>query len=293
MKKSEMGHPKVGKIGVVGKLLRKIEMGDPKAGTLMKQVESGDMKVGQLVKKISMHDPRVGKVRKSARVGQVECTKPEQDAMLAEAGEEDKFIKCFDDITGKELPWQGVKQPREKELKYLRELGVYEKVDEHAAVAKYNVTPVDSKWVDKACEVEPMQIRSRIVAREFKIGDRPDLYAGTPPLEALKAIISIAASHRPEFSLMHVDVSCAYCHAKPQELVLEKLPAEGCSGKEEGKIGLLKKSMYGTSDAASNWERDWQGHLEKLGLRAAQFKKFVPRQEKESLRFWHTETTLW
>ena len=47
-----------------------------------------------------------------------------------------------------------------------------------------------------------------------KAADRPDLYAGTHPLEALKAIISIAASHSPEFSLMHVDVSCAYFHAR-------------------------------------------------------------------------------
>ena len=29
-----------------------------------------------------------------------------------------------------------------------------------------------------------MQNRSRIVAREFKSGDRPDLYAGTLPLES-------------------------------------------------------------------------------------------------------------
>ena len=90
------------------------------------------------------------------------------------------------------------------------------KVDEGAAVAKYNVTPVDTKWVDtdKAFEGEPMQLRSRIMAREFKSADRPDLHAGAPPLEALKAIISIAASHSPEFSLMHVDVSCAYFHAR-------------------------------------------------------------------------------
>ena len=27
-----------------------------------------------------------------------------------------------------------------------------------------------------------------------------------------------------------------------------------------GKIGLLKRSIYGTRDAASNWERDWQEH---------------------------------
>ena len=54
-----------------------------------------------------------------------------------------------------------------------------------------------------------MQIRSQIVATEFKSGDRPDLHAGTPPLEALNAIISMAASPSPEYVLMHVDVSRA------------------------------------------------------------------------------------
>ena len=132
--------------------------------------------------------------------------------MLTGAGEEDKIIKCFDDIIGKELPWQAVKQTREPELKYLRELGVSQKVDEHAAVAKYIVTPIDTKWIDtdRAVEEEPMQVRPRTVAREFKSGDRPDLYTETPPLEEMKAIISIAASHSPEFSLVHVDVSRAY-----------------------------------------------------------------------------------
>ena len=117
------------------------------------------------------------------RFGQAKCKKLEQDAMLAEAGEEDEFVKCFDDIIlARSCPWQAVKEAREKELKYLRVLGVYEEVDEHAAVAKYNVTPVDTKWVDTdtAFEGEPTQIRSRFFAREFKSGDRPDLYAGLP-----------------------------------------------------------------------------------------------------------------
>ena len=95
-------------------------------------------------------------------------------------------------------------------LKYLRDLGVYEKVDEKEAVEKYGVTPVDTKWVDtdKAFEEEPMQIRSRMCAREFKSDDRPDLYAGTPlsPLEELKAIISITANHKETFSIMHVHI---------------------------------------------------------------------------------------
>ena len=40
-------------------------------------------------------------------------------------------------------------------------------------------------------------------------GERePDLYEGTPPLEALKAIIPIAANHKDTFSVMrHVHTS--------------------------------------------------------------------------------------
>ena len=51
-----------------------------------------------------------------------------------------------------------------------------------------------------------MQIRPRNVARLFKSDDRPYLYTGTPPLDALKAKISIAANHKETFSIMHIDV---------------------------------------------------------------------------------------
>ena len=37
-------------------------------------------------------------------------------------------------------------------------------------------------------------------------------------------------------------------------------------GADGGKVGLMKKSMYGTRDAASKWERDWQGHIQKWGF---------------------------
>ena len=140
------------------------------------------------------------------------------------------------------------------------------------AVAQYMITSVDTKWVnkDKTFEGEPMQIRSRIVAREFKSDDRPDLYVGILPLEALKAMISIAANHKETFSIMHIDVSRAFFHAKAQRPVLIRLPLEDRVGTCAGKIGLMKKSMYGTRDADSNWERDWQEHVKsysfQLGL---------------------------
>ena len=37
-------------------------------------------------------------------------------------------------------------------------------------------------------------------------------------------------------------------------------------GTDAGKVGLMRKSMYGTGDAASNWERHWQGHVQKWGF---------------------------
>ena len=137
-------------------------------------------------------------------------------------------VVCIDNITGKELPWHAVRKAREQELKYLRDLGLHEKVDEREASAKYQLTRIDTKWIDtdKAFGGEPMQIRSRIVAREIKNEDRPDLYAGTPPLEALKSILLIAASHKGTCSIMHIGVSRAYFHAKAQRPVLVRLPVE-------------------------------------------------------------------
>ena len=85
-------------------------------------------------------------------------------------------------------------------------------------------------------------------------------------MEALKAIISIAANHKGNFSIMHIDVSRAYFNAKAQRPVLIRLPVEDRMGTDTGKVGLMKESMYGTRDAASNWERDWQENIKKWGF---------------------------
>ena len=137
-----------------------------------------------------------------------------------------------------------------------------------------------------------MQIRSRIVAGEFKSGDRSDLYAGTPPSSSSPlpshTPLTIAASQSPAFSLMHVDVSRAYFHAKAQRPMLVKLPTEDCSGKDKGKVGLLKKSMHGTRDAASKWERDWQGHLESCCYELGRSSRnLIHNQEKKTSGLTH------
>ena len=125
------------------------------------------MKSGKLTKRIEPDDK---KDQKSVRFGQEECNKFEREVMMARAGKDDQFIRCFDDITRQKLSWCAVKQASELELKYLRDHGVYEKVDAREAIAKYQLPTVDTKWIDtdKALEGEPLQVRSRIMAREFK-----------------------------------------------------------------------------------------------------------------------------
>ena len=90
------------------------------------KIGEGDIKMRKLVEEVLMNDQKIGEVEKSVKCGQEECKKHEKTVMIAGVSDEDKFVKCLDDITGRELPWQAVKQAREKELKYLRELGVYE-----------------------------------------------------------------------------------------------------------------------------------------------------------------------
>ena len=53
--------------------------------------------------------------------------------------------------------------------------------------------PLGTRWVDinKGDEDRP-EYRSRLVAKELKTDKREDLFAATPPLEALKLLISMA-----------------------------------------------------------------------------------------------------
>ena len=66
----------------------------------------------------------------------------EKHAILAEVGEEEQRFNCIDDVTSKELPLDEVRQAREQELENVRDLGVYENVDEREAISQYQVTTV-------------------------------------------------------------------------------------------------------------------------------------------------------
>ena len=58
-----------------------------------------------------------------------------------------------------------------------------------------------------------------------------------------------------------IDVRRVYFQAMAKRDVYVNLPDEDW---EEGMCGKLIKSMYGTRDAAHNWEEEYSGFIEKI-----------------------------
>ena len=134
--------------------------------------------------------------------------------------------------------------------------------------------PIPTRWVDvnKGDRVNP-DYRSRLVAQEFASQKRDDLFAATPPLEALKALLSAAVTEGIGWHsttgrgggmrLDVIDVKKAYFHSPALREVYIKLPPEDA---EPRKCGRLLKSLPGTRDAAQSWEVAYSNFLLKNGF---------------------------
>ena len=151
----------------------------------------------------------------------------------------------------------------------VRQRGVYERRPWGEARQKTGKVPIKLRWVDtnKGTESEP-NYRSRIVAMEFKRDSRLDLFAPTPPLEAMKLVISNAASQDGPWHnrvLMAIDIKRAYFYAKSIRDTYVELPKEDYQNGDEHMCGLLKLSLYGTRDAAMNWEAEINSTMKAVG----------------------------
>ena len=65
-----------------------------------------------------------------------------------------------------------------------------------------------------------------------------------------------------------VDIKRAYFYAKARRAVFIEVPIEDREEGEEGMIGQLQLSLYGTRDAAQNWAAEYTSLLVGLGFRA-------------------------
>ena len=123
----------------------------------------------------------------------------------------------------------------------------------------------DGTETDKGQPGKP-NVRARWV-KEYKTHARPELYASTPPLEALKIVLSeIATGKRGGKVVALVDVRRAYFYAPARRRVFVELPPEDYQPGDEHVCGLLQYSLYGTRDAAQSWEEELASTLSDLKL---------------------------
>ena len=143
-------------------------------------------------------------------------------------------VEGWDDVTVKALDPKAVRQARLKEMKYVKEKQVWQPISRDEA-RRRGWKVVKTRWIDinKGNEDTP-NYRTQLVAKEVNDGAGEGLFASTPPLEALRFLISEAAI---------------------------ELPAE--AGELEDMVGHLIMSLYGTHDAAANFQEEVRSFMNK------------------------------
>ena len=155
---------------------------------------------------------------------------------------------------------------------------------------------IRTRWIDinKGGDSYP-NYRSRLVGKGFNNEQMDGLFAGTPPLEALRFLVHEAATVRSSEPLgskviMINDVARAFFEALSVRNVCVEIPA---GDKEEAdarhdKVGHLQMSLYGTRDAAMNWQEEVARVMLKHGFERGRYNPCLYyHREKEFRTFLH------
>ena len=189
---------------------------------------------------------------------------------------QEDYDKFWDNITGEELPVPLVKKAREEEIRWVRSIGLYDKVPRAEADSR-GIQPIKIRWVDVnkglPGDRKHYNIRSRLVGKELKAKTKGallahELFSAMPPWEMVKSLLSLLVSDgvsTDDLVLGVFDISRAHFMAPASRELFVELPEEDRLAGEENFIGRLSRSMYGFRDASRNWMEDWQGLLQEEG----------------------------
>ena len=148
---------------------------------------------------------------------------------------------------------------------YMEQLEVYERVPISECWEKTQRPPIPTGWVDvnKGDEQRP-DVRCRLVMKETNrlttLGpeDAASAFAGTPPLEGLRLLISLAMSGEqtgPDDNvIMFLDISRAHLHPDTLRDIYVKAPPEDDECGPDMCWKLLT-AMYGLKDAGAAFDR--------------------------------------
>ena len=153
---------------------------------------------------------------------------------IVEEDDNEELGAAWDDVSGAALDPTEVKQIREEEVDYVHKMQLYDKVPVEECMRATGRKPISTRWVDinKGDATNP-NYRSRLVARDFNIHKRNELFAATPPLEALKLIFAMTATANKGESIMINDISRALFHATvKRDVYIQMLGPEENQGKQ-------------------------------------------------------------
>ena len=202
----------------------------------------------------------------------------------------------YDEITGAILDPTLVQNARKAEIEYMHKLQVYVEstLDE---CHRYGLKPIPMRWIDinKGDNDNP-NIRCRAVLQETR--GRSDLgpnditstFAGTPPLEGLKAIVSMSMSGqqgvpmRARKVLGFYDVSRAHFHSPAKRrMYVKTLPEDKTI---QSGIARLLKAMYGGRDAGNCWDDFSEKVMRSLGFTEGVFSTCLYYNAKQDTCAW-------
>ena len=154
----------------------------------------------------------------------------------AKCHEEDhQDLIAFDDVSGAELGPKMVQKAQRDEIEYVRSMNLYTKVNIPRCLAKTGKKPIAVRWIDmnKGDDENP-DYRSRLVGKELNDGQMGGLFAGTPPLEALRFLVHEAATVRSGEAMgskviMVNDVAGAFFEAPAMRDICIVIPKEDLS----------------------------------------------------------------
>ena len=166
---------------------------------------------------------------------------------------------AWDDLTHMRLDAGKVKEEREKEMRYIRDMRVYNKIPRSQAV-RNGWKIVKTRWVDisKGDDANPVY-QSRLVGKEFNTELMNGLFAGTPPLEGLQMGSKV---------LMINVVSRAFFEAPARRNICIEITKEDITDADtrHDKVAHLSMSLYGTRDAAMNWQEEVATAMAQMGF---------------------------
>lgn len=121
-----------------------------------------------------------------ARAVEVQCHDKDGDATDETA---------WGDANDRELDPVRVRQVREAEMSFFKRTHVYEEVSRHTCRDMTGREPIKARWVDTNTQDEANpKYRIRLVAKDYKTRSEPELCTATPPIDALRLLLSLASS---------------------------------------------------------------------------------------------------